>query len=395
MIATKMEPYIKGSSMIRAMFEDSIKMAEKFGADNVFDFSLGNPCFPPPPEVRESILKHIDDPDQVSVHGYGNNSGHAEVRTKIAESLNRRFKAGLGSDNILMCTGAAGGINVILKTLIDPGDEIITFAPFFGEYKNYAAAYEAELMICPPLPPDFKPNTEALKDLITEKTKAVIINSPNNPTGVVYSEDDIRKIAETLSERQNYFGKDIYIISDEPYRDLVYSGAEAPWIPNHYDNTVVVYSYSKALSLAGERIGYIAVSPKVSDSENILAAAKEMTRILGFVHAPSLFQLVAGDCVDVPVDVSAYRKNRDRLYNELTAIGYKCVPPDGAFYLFVKTPEPDDLEFSKRAKEYQLCVVPGSVFGCGGYIRLAYCVAYDKIERSIPKFLELYNSYRK
>jgi len=372
------------------MFDDSIEMAERLGPENVFDFSLGNPSSPPPPQVRESIIKHLNDPDQVYVHGYMNNSGYPEVREKIADSLNRRFDAGLSAVNIIMSTGAAGGINAALNALIDPGDEIIVLAPFFGEYRSYAANVDAKLVVCPPLPPDFTPNFSALEALITDKTKVVIINSPNNPTGVIYPDSDIRKLSKLLTNAQSRNGSSIYIISDEPYRELVYTDNAAPWIPDFYGNTIVGNSFSKSLSLAGERIGYLVVPDGAIYSEDIIAALNVFTRTLGFVNAPSLMQLVAADCIDVPVEVSVYRKNRDELFNGLTEIGYKCVPPDGAFYLFVESPIADDLRFCEEAKEFGLSIVPGRVFGCEGYFRLAYCIPYDRIVRSLPKFRELY-----
>ena len=392
MIAKKMESFVAGSSLIRAMFEESKKMAEKFGAENVFDFSLGNPAFPPPAAVKESIAKHLVDPDQLYVHGYTNNSGYPEVRGKIAASINRRFGTAYDGENLVMTVGAAGGLSTILKVLMNPGEELVVFAPFFGEYGNYAANADAALVVVPPLPPDFKPNLKVFRDLITRNTKAVVINSPNNPTGVIYSREVLTELADILREKQREFGSDIYLISDEPYRELVYVDSKPPWVPDIYENTIVGYSYSKSLSLAGERIGYLLVPKAAADSERILAAANVMTRTLGFVNAPSLMQLVVGDCVDEEVDVSGYRKNRDRLYGGLSEIGYRCIPPEGAFYLFVESPVESDLEFCEKAKEFGLALVPGRVFGCPGYIRLAYCVKYDTIVRSLPLFKALWDS---
>ena len=367
-------------------------MAEKFGADNVFDFSLGNPFFPPPNEVKEAIIQRLSQADQVYVHGYMNNSGYPEVREKIAASLNRRFGTSYGADNLIMTVGAAGGLNTILNVLINPGEEILAFAPYFGEYNNYAANVNGQLVVVPPLPPGFAPNLAAFKAQVTEKTKAVIINTPNNPTGVIYSAQVLKDLADILREKQEAFGTDIYLLSDEPYRELVYTDKPVPWVPDLYENTIVGYSYSKSLSLAGERIGYLVIPDAVSDSGRVLAAANVMNRTLGFVNAPSLMQLVVGDCVDLPVDISNYRKNRDALYGGLTDIGYRCVEPEGAFYLFVESPIPDDLAFCDRAKEFQLALVPGRVFGCEGYIRLAYCTSMDKINRSLPKFRALWEA---
>jgi aspartate aminotransferase len=392
MIAKKMEAYVTGSSLIRAMFEESKKMARQFGAENVFDFSLGNPFFPPPPEVKAAIEKWLAQPDQMYVHGYMNNSGYPEVREKIAASLNRRFQTSFTQDNLVMTVGAAGGLNTILKVLVNPGEEVVAFAPYFGEYNNYAANVDAQMVIVPPAPPAFEPNLDAFEGLLTARTKVVIINSPNNPTGVVYGEDTLRKLADILRAKQREFGVDIYLVSDEPYRELVYTGKKVPFVTNYYENAVVGYSYSKSLSLAGERIGYLAVPDAASDSGRIVAAANVMTRTLGFVNAPSLMQLVIAECVDLSVDISNYRKNRDALFRGLADIGYKCVEPEGAFYLFVESPLADDLAFCSKAKEFQLAIVPGRVFGCEGYFRLAYCTSHDKIVRSLPKFQALWDS---
>ncbi|MDR2434652.1 MAG: pyridoxal phosphate-dependent aminotransferase [Treponema sp.] len=392
MIAKKMEAYVTGSSLIRAMFEESKKMARQFGAENVFDFSLGNPFFPPPPEVKAAIEKWLAQPDQVYVHGYMNNSGYPEVREKIAASLNRRFQTSFTRDNLVMTVGAAGGLNTILRVLVNPGEEVVAFAPYFGEYNNYAANVDAQMVIVPPAPPAFEPNLDAFEGLLTARTKVVIINSPNNPTGVVYGEDTLRKLADILRAKQREFGVDIYLVSDEPYRELVYTGKKVPFVTNYYENAIVGYSYSKSLSLAGERIGYLAVPDAASDSERIAAAANVMTRTLGFVNAPSLMQLVIAECVDLSVDISNYRKNRDTLFQGLAGIGYKCVEPEGAFYLFVESPVADDLAFCSKAKEFQLAIVPGRVFGCEGYFRLAYCTSHDKIVRSLPKFQALWDA---
>jgi aspartate aminotransferase len=392
MIADKMKAYVEGSSLIRAMFEESKKMAEQYGEDNVFDFSLGNPCFAPPREVKDAILRILDMPNQVYVHGYMNNSGYPAVREKVAGSLNRRFGTSFTQENIVMTVGAAGGLNTILKALVNPGEEIVTFAPYFGEYGNYANNVDGRLVVAPPSPPSFEPNLEAFDGLVTPKTKVVIINTPNNPTGVVYSEETLKRLAAVLESKQKEFGTSIYLVSDEPYRELVYTDKKVPWVTGLYDNTIVGYSYSKSLSLPGERIGYLVVPDAAEDSERILAAANVMTRTLGFVNAPSLQQLVVGECVDLPVDVSGYRKNRDALYDGLMEIGYKCVNPEGAFYLFVESPLADDLAFCGRAKERQLAIVPGRVFGCPGYFRLAYCTSHDKVVRSLPKFRELWET---
>jgi len=394
MISKKMETLIAGSSMIRAMFEESKKLAAVYGEENVYDFSLGNPYFPPPAEVRQAVEKILDTPDPMYVHGYPNNSGYPEVREKIAASINRRFGTAFAGNNIVMSVGAAGGLNVILKTLLNPGEEIVAFAPYFGEYKNYAENFGANLLVTAPQPPDFNPNFKELREILTPKTRAVIVNSPNNPTGVIYSEETIQELAAILEEKQKEFGTDIYILADEPYRELVYTDKKVPYITKYYDNTIVGYSYSKSLSLPGDRIGYVVVPDEAADSAIILEGANTATRILGFVNAPSLMQLVAAECVDLEIDPGNYQKNGEALYQGLTDLGLECVKPEGAFYLFVKSPIADDKEFAAKAKEFLLLITPGTAFGCPGYVRLAYCTSYKKIMGSMPGFKKLMESIR-
>lgn len=389
-----MKKHVTGSSLIRAMFEDSRKLAEIHGAENVYDFSLGNPCFPPPPALRAALAELLAREDQVTVHGYMNNAGHENARNIIAESLNRRFGTSFSGRNILMTVGAAGGLNVAMKTLLDPGDEVVVLSPYFGEYDNYASNVSAEIVRAECPPPEFYPDLAELSDAISSKTKMVIINSPNNPTGVVYPEHVIKGVAEVLSERQEFFGTSVYLFSDEPYRELVYGDTEVPYITKYYDNTIVGYSYSKSLSLAGERIGYLVIPDEADDSEMIRSAASVANRILGFVNAPSIMQLAVSECVDEKVDVSHYRENRDALYNGLTEIGYECVKPQGAFYLFMKSPIDDDIRFAEKAKEFRLVIVPGTAFGCPGYIRLAYCTSHETIGKALPQFKLLWDSVK-
>lgn len=389
MISDKMVEYVKGSSLIRAMFEEGKKLAERYGAENVFDFSLGNPNVEAPLKVKNAILEILNEEPSLTVHGYMNNSGFEDVRETIAQSINTRFGTSFNHDNILMTVGAAGGLNVIFKTLLNPKDEVITFAPFFGEYRSYVRNYDGELVVVSPNTTNFQPNLEEFKEKITPKTKAVIINSPNNPTGVVYSEETIITLSDILREKQNEFGTDIYIISDEPYRELAYDHVEVPYLTKYYANTIVGYSYSKSLSLPGERIGYLVIPNEAADFENIIAAANVANRILGFVNAPSLFQRVIAKCIDTEVDITPYNNNRELLYNALLSYGYHCIKPEGAFYLFVKTPMEDDIEFCKLAKKYNILIVPGTSFGCPGYARIAYCVAYQTIEKSLPGFKAL------
>lgn len=394
MISKKMEELVKGSSVIRAMFEEGKKMAAQYGAENVYDFSLGNPSVEPPAEVKQAMLDSINEDEPGYLHGYMNNSGYEDVRQTIAESLNQRFGTAFSDKNIVMTVGAAGGLNVIFKVLLNPGEEVIVFAPFFGEYRHYVENYGGKLVIVPPDVKTFMPDLDELEKRITEKTKAVLINTPNNPTGVVYPEEVIQKLSETLLKKQKEFGTDIYLISDEPYRELVYGDITVPYVTNYYDNAIVGYSYSKSLSLPGERIGYLVIPDEAADSEQVAAAANVATRILGFVNAPSLQQRAIARCIDAKVDVSVYDKNRKLLVESLRKSGYECASPDGAFYLFVKSMEADDAAFAAKAKEFYLLVVPGSSFSCPGYVRISYCVDYDTIVRSLPAFEKLAECYR-
>lgn len=393
MIAKKMIKYVEGSSVIRAMFEEGKKMADKYGAENVYDFSLGNPSTLPPKAVNEAIIEIVNNENPNRLHGYMNNSGFEDVREAIAQSLNKRFDTAFSQKNILMTVGAAGGLNVILKAILDPGDEVMAFAPYFGEYNNYVANFDGKMVAVSPNPPSFQPNIKEFAEKITSKTKAVIINNPNNPTGVVYSEETIKELARVLEDKQKEFGTAIYLISDEPYRELAYDGVSVPYLTKYYDNTIVGYSYSKSLSLPGERIGYLVIPDKADDFENLFAAANVANRILGFVNAPSLQQLLIKKCLDERTDISIYDKNRILLYDKLTSLGFECVKPEGAFYLWMKTAEPDDTKFVAKAKEFNLLLVPGSSFMCPGYVRIAYCVDKSMIERAFAAFEKLAESY--
>lgn len=390
MIAEKMKGLVANSSVIRQMFEEGKNLSEKYGAENVCDFSLGNPNLAAPESIKKAVKAVIEEEDAVFVHGYMNNSGYEDVRKAVADSLNRRFGTEFGAENIVMTVGAAGGMNVVMKSLINPDDEIITFAPFFGEYRCYASNVDAKLVVVPANEPSFLPDAEVFAKYVTPKTKMVIINSPNNPTGVVYPESTIVALADVLRQKQEEYGTEIYIFADEPYRELVYDETvKVPFLTKYYKNTLVGYSWSKSLSLPGERIGYIAVSNEIADFEDLTSALNVATRILGFVNAPSLIQRVIARCVDDVADLEFYRKNRDMLYNALSEMGYECVKPDGAFYLWIKTPIEDDNKFAEMAKKYLLLTVPGSAFGCKGYIRLSYCVSPSMIETSLPKFKTL------
>ena len=393
MIAKKMEVMVKNSSVIRAMFEEGKKMAEEFGAENVYDFSLGNPNVPAPAEVNEAIIRQVKESDPVVLHGYMNNSGYPEVREAIAKSLNARFGTSFDASAIVMTVGAAGGLNVILKTLLDPGDEVLTFAPYFGEYRSYVSNYDGVLKAVPPMTETFQPDLVSMEKMISEKTKAVIINSPNNPTGVVYSEETIKALAAVLEKKEKEYGTSIYLISDEPYRELAYDGVEVVYLTKYYHNTIVGYSFSKSLSLPGERIGYLVLPAELDCCEDIRSGANVATRILGFVNAPSLQQRVIVDCLDAKVDLAFYDRNRKALIEGLKACGFSYVQPEGAFYLFLRSPEEDDAAFCARAKQEHILMVPGSSFGCGGYVRIAYCVAYETIINAMPGFKKLAEYY--
>lgn len=390
MIAEKMKGLVANSSAIRAMFEEGNRLAGIYGAENVFDFSLGNPNVPAPEAVKKAIEDLVENEDPLVLHGYTNsNSGYADVREAVAKSLNERFGTAFEGKNIIMTVGAAGGLNVILKTIINAGDEVLTFAPYFGEYRAYVNNFDGVLVEVSPNTVDFQPKLDEFEQKITPKTKAVIVNTPNNPTGVVYSEETIKKMAAIMEAKQKEYGTEIFLISDEPYRELVYDGAEVPYLTKYYDNTIVGYSYSKSLSLPGERIGYLVIPDEVADSEDMLSAANVANRILGFVNAPTLQQKIVKACLNEKTDISYYDRNREALYNGLKECGFDCIKPEGAFYLFVKSPVENEKEFCEAGKKYNILMVPGSSFACPGYVRLAYCVSYDTIQNSLPEFKKL------
>ena len=386
MIADSMVSLVKNSSVIRAMFEEGNRLAKLYGAENVYDFSLGNPNVPAPAEVNEVVKDIVDNEESTFIHGYMSNAGYEDVRQTIAESLNRRFGTHFNHTNIVMTVGAAGGLNTIFKTLLNPGEEVMTFAPFFGEYRNYVSNFGGKLVVVSPNTVDFQPKLDEFEAKITPKTRAVIVNNPNNPTGVVYSEDTIKKMAAIMDKKQKEYGTEIYLIADEPYRELVYDGVTVPFLTKYYDNTIVGYSFSKSLSLPGERIGYLVIPDEVVDAGMLQSAAGVATRILGFVNAPTLMQRAVARCLDAEVNVEAYDKNRRALYDGLTKLGFECIKPQGAFYLWVKAPGKDEKKLVETAKKYNILIVPGSSFACAGYVRIAYCVSYDTIMNALPKF---------
>ena len=394
MISEKMKSLTSNSSAIRAMFEEGKKLASIYGAENVFDFSIGNPNVEPPTKVKEVINEILSTESPNLIHGYMNNSGYEDVRDAISKFINKKNDLNLTLNNIVMTCGAAGGLNIILKTLLNPGDEVITFSPFFGEYRNYVGNFDGKLVTVATNTETFEPDLEALSNAITPKTKALIINNPNNPTGVIYSSKVIKDLADILYKKQAEYNTSIYLISDEPYRELVYDDIEVPCLLKYYKNTFIGYSYSKSLSLPGERIGYVVASSEMDDFDDVMGGLNVANRILGFVNAPSLFQRVIAKTLDSKVDVSIYKKNRDLLYNHLIELGFTCVKPQGAFYLFPKSPIADDKKFCEDAKKFNLLIVPGSSFGCPGFVRLSYCVSYDTVKNSLPAFdklAELYN----
>lgn len=399
MVSKRIQKALLGNSAIRAMFVEGKAMAEKYGAENVYDFSLGNPATPAPAALNDSIRDLLDEADKkgaagsLELHGYMENAGYKDVREAIAANLNKRFGAAFDDHNIVMTVGAAGGLNIIFKTVLDPGDEVIVFAPFFGEYRQYAANFDSEIVTVNPDLETFLPDLNDFEAKITEKTKALIVNTPNNPTGVIYKPETMEAIASILEKKQKEFGHDIYLVSDEPYRELVYDGNKEDFLTKYYKNTIVGYSFSKSLSLPGERIGYVVVPNEASDAEELIRGIEISNRTLGFVNAPSLIQKAVARCLDEKTDVSFYDENRTMLYDGLTELGFTCIKPEGAFYLWVKSPVDNEEEFVEEGKKLHLLMVKGSAFGCGGFVRLAYCVSHETVKNSLPAFEKLAQVY--
>ena len=388
-ISKNMEKLVAGSSTIRKLFEEGLQLAAEVGAENVYDFSLGNPAAPVPQKVTQAIKDIIAENPDSYIHGYMKNAGFDEVRTNVANSLNKKFDMGYGPDDIVMTVGAAGAMNCVFRALLGLNDEVIAFAPYFGEYRSYVANFGGTLNVVPAKLDDFDLNLDELDKLITEKTKCIIVNNPNNPSGKVYPASTIEKLAEILEKAEKRVGHPIYVIADEPYRELVYDGDEVPYIPSIIKNSIYMYSFSKTLSLPGERIGYMALSKKMDYYEEMIGAMVVANRCLGYINAPSLFQLVVSRCLDVDVDLDFYDKNRKLLYSKLTELGFEVVKPQGAFYLLVKSPYENEEEFVKAAKKNHIILVSTKTFGCPGYVRIAYCVDYDMINRSLKAFEQL------
>ena len=381
-------------SCIRELFEYGCRRKAEIGAENVFDYSLGNPSIPAPACVNEAIAELLTG-DSVALHGYTSAVGLASLREAIARDMNARYDAGIDANLIYVTCGAAAGLASALKGMLLPGEKVVTFAPFFPEYRVFTEGAGGELVSVPPREEDFQVDFAALEAALDEKVKAIIVNSPNNPSGVVFSAETVAKLAETLRAAEEKFGHTIYLIADEPYRELVYDGVEVPCLTRYYDDTVICYSWSKSLSLPGERIGYLAVSPRMKDAGLVFASIAGAARSCGYVNAPSLMQRVVEKCMGATADISAYKANRDALYEGLTDAGYTCVKPDGAFYLFIKSPEADANAFAQRAKKHELLIVPSDDFGVKGYVRVCYCVSMEQIKKSLPAFKALMDEYNK
>ena len=376
-------------SCIRELFEYGLRQAAVVGKENVFDYSLGNPSIPSPPEVNQAIISTIQEMDSLDIHGYTPAPGAMPARKAIADDLNARFHTSIRGENIFFTCGAAPALISVIRALAVEGAEIMAIAPFFPEYRPFTEQNGASFVVVPADTKSFQISMEAVEARITPHTQAVIINSPNNPSGVVYTREALSSLGELLTRKSAEYGHPIYIIADEPYRELVYDGVEVPFIPTIYPNTIVCYSYSKSLSLPGERIGYVCVPDQVEDSADVYAAVAGAARAMGHVCAPSLQQLVVARCASVRPDLEAYDRNRNALYDALISYGYECVKPNGAFYMFVKAPGGSSKAFSDKAKEKNLLLVPGDDFGCPEFFRICTCVSYDMIQRSLPVFKEL------
>lgn len=383
-------------SVIRETFEYGNRRAAEIGRENVFDFSLGNPSVPAPETVHASMQRLMAETDSVLLHGYTSAVGAEPTRRIIAEDINRRYDAGISANDLYMTCGAAASLTVTLHAILCAGDICMTFAPFFPEYRVFVEAAGAELAVVPADTQQFQMDLDTFTAMLSPAVKAVIINTPNNPTGVIFTEENLRRLCDILRTKSSEYGHPIYLISDEPYRELVYDdGAVVPYMTKLYDDTFVCYSYSKSLSLPGERIGYIVVSPRMQQNRSLYAAVCGAGRALGFVCAPSMMQRVVAENVGKTSDLSVYRRNRDLLYESLTAYGYRCIHPDGAFYLFVEALEENANAFCQKAREFELLLVPSDSFGCEGFVRIAYCVTTEMIERSLPAFQQLAKAYGK
>lgn len=394
MISKEMYELGSKKSTIRTIFEYGRERAKAVGEENIYDFSLGNPNVPTPKVVTETMIDILQNEDPCNIHGYTVAPGDSECRELMAKSINRRFGTNFEGKNIFFTAGAAASITICFKALSEKDDEFVTFAPYFPEYKCFVESTGAELKVVPADTENFQINFEEFEKILNKNTKAIIVNSPNNPSGAVYNEYTVRKLTEILRQKEKEYGHPIFLISDEPYREIAYDGVNVPYLTKYYDNTLVCYSYSKSFSLPGERIGYIVVPDEVADFNLIFSSIAGAARVLTHVNAPAFFQKVVSRCADVPSNVEAYKLNRDLLYNGLIEAGFECVKPDGAFYLFPKALEEDEKAFCERAKKYDLLLVPGSDFGCPGYFRASYCISTDTIRKSLPVFKKLAEEYK-
>ena len=376
-------------SVIRQFFDYANKKGAEIGMENIYNFSIGNPSVPVPQAFTNRMIELLQTEDPVKLHSYSPSLGLPSTRQAVADSLNKRFGMNYTMDHIFMTSAAASALAHALRCVTKDGDEVITFAPYFPEYVPYVTGTGAKLTVIPADITTFQINFEEFEKSLNPNVQAILINSPNNPSGIVYSTATITKLADILRAKEKEYGHPIYLISDEPYRELAYDGVEVPYLTKYYDNTVVGYSYSKSLSLPGERIGYLVIPDEADGSEALITAAAIANRTIGCVNAPSLMQKVIAKCVDAEVDVAAYDKNRLALYNGLKECGFECIKPQGAFYLFVKSPVADEKAFCEAGKKYNILMVPGSSFACPGYVRLAYCVSYDTIINSLPEFKKL------
>ena len=395
MVSEQMYELGTKKSTIRTIFEYGRKRAQEVGEENVYDFSIGNPNVPSPEFIKQALIDILNEMEPTAVHGYTVAPGNPEVRETLAKSINKRFGTSFTGKNLFMTAGAAAAITITFKALSEPGDEFLTFAPFFPEYRCFVESTGAKLVVVPARTEDFQIDFDSFEKLLSPCTKAVIVNSPNNPSGVVYSAETIKRLTDILSEREKEYGHPIFLISDEPYREIAYDGIEVPYLTKYYRNTIVCYSYSKSFSLPGERIGYIVVPDEVEDFGRVYGAVAGAARVLTHVNAPSLFQLAVARCAGMPSDISSYEKNGKLLYQGLIEAGFTCLKPQGAFYLFPKCLEEDDYAFCEHAKKFDLLLVPGTDFGCPGYFRAAYCIKTETIEHSLPLFKKLAEDYRK
>ena len=383
----------KVRSEIRDLFEYGMKRKAEIGEENVFDFSIGNPSVPTPQCVNDAIKELVDTSDSISLHGYTSAQGDATVRKTVADHLNKKYGAEVSADNIYMTCGAAAALSIVMNACMQPGDECLVIKPYFPEYGVYIERSGAKVVEVDPEEKTLQIDIDNVEAAINENTKAIVINSPNNPSGVVFKKDKIEALCELLKKKEEEYGHPIFIITDEPYRELIYDDIDLPYLINYYDNTFSCYSFSKALSMPGERIGYVVVSPKIVNYEDAYAAVCGSGRALGYVCAPSMWQKVVAKCVDATADISIYKKNRDLFYNSLTEMGFECVYPDGAFYLFVKAMEDDSRAFSAKCKEHEILVVPADSFGMPGYVRVSYCVETKQIEDALPAFKAVAEEY--